>query len=54
MKQDLNLEYATESMLQMYKEHMENKIKRVAKEEFANGNISEQCYEAMLKYEVEI
>lgn len=54
MEQNLNLEYATESMLQMYKKHMENKIKKVAKEEFDNVNISKQCYEAMMKYEVEI
>lgn len=52
VKPNLNMEFATESMLQMYKEHMKNKIKKVAKEEFANGNISEQCYEAMMKYEV--
>lgn len=54
MKPSLNMEYATESMLQMYKEHMTNKIKKIAKEEFASGNISKQCYEAMMKYKVEI
>lgn len=51
-KPNLNMEYATESMLRMYKEHMENKIKKVAKEEFVNGNISKQCYNAMMHYEV--
>lgn len=54
IKPNLNLEFATESMLNMYKEHMENKIKRVAEEELVNGNISKQCYEAMMNYEVEI
>lgn len=54
IKPDLNMEYATESMLRMYKEVMENKIKKVAKEEFANVNISEQCYKAMMDYKVEI
>lgn len=52
IKPDLNMEFATESMLQMYKEHIENKIKKVAKEELENGNISEKCYKAMMKYEV--
>lgn len=50
----LNMEYATESMLKMYKEHMENKIKKVAEKEFINGNISEQCYKAMINYKVDI
>lgn len=54
MKPNLNIEFATESMLKMYKEHMGNKIKKVAKEELEKGNISEQCYQAMMKYEVEI
>ena len=54
MKPDLNMEFATESMLKMYKEHTENKIKKVAKEELINGNISEQCYQAMMNYEVDI
>lgn len=54
MKPNLNMEFATESMLKMYKEHMENKIKKVAKEELASNNISKQCYEAMINYKVEI
>ena len=52
MEQDLNMEYATESVLQKYKEYKEKQIKKVAQEEFANGNISEQCYNAMMKYEI--
>lgn len=54
IKPDLNMEFVTESILLMYEEHTENKIKKVAKEEFDNGNISEQCYEAMMKYKVEV
>ena len=34
--------------------HKENLIKQVAKEEYSKGNITKQCYEAMMKYEVEI
>ena len=52
MEQDLNMEYATESVLQKYKEYKEKQIKKVAQEEFANGNISKQCYNAMMKYEI--
>lgn len=54
MKPNLNMEFATESMLKMYKEHMENKIKKVAKEEYNKRNISGQCYKAMMNYKVEI
>ena len=52
MEQDLNMEYTTETVLQKYKEYKEKQIRKIAKEEFANGNISVQCYEAMMKYEV--
>lgn len=52
MEQDLNIENSSEAVLQKYKEYREKQIKRVAQEEFAKGNISEQCYEAMMKYEV--
>lgn len=54
MKPNLNMEFATESMLKMYKEYMENKIKKVAKEEYEKSNISEQCYKAMMRYKVEV
>ena len=37
-----------------YKKAKESYIKKVAEEEYANGNITKQCYEAMMKYEVEI
>jgi len=37
-----------------YKEYKENLIKQLARIEFDRENITEQCYEAMMKYEVEI
>lgn len=37
-----------------YKKVKENFIKQVAEEELANGNIIKECYEAMMKYQVEI
>lgn len=37
-----------------YKEFKENLIKKIAKEEYRQGNISKLCYEAMMNYEVEI
>lgn len=37
-----------------YKKYKENLIKNIAKIEFDIGNITEECYNAMLKYEVEI
>lgn len=52
MEQDLNIEDLSEAVLQKYKEYREKQIKRIAEEEFANGNISEQCYEAMINYEI--
>lgn len=38
----------------VYKEYKENIIKQVAEIEFNSGNISKQCYNAMMNYEVEI
>lgn len=38
----------------MYKQYKENIIQQIAKEEFANGNITEACYIAMTNYKVEI
>lgn len=37
-----------------YKPHKESYIKQVAQEEYSKGNITKQCYEAMMNYEVEI
>jgi len=37
-----------------YKKEKEQVIKKIAREEFDKGNITKQCYEAMMSYEVEI
>ena len=37
-----------------YKEYKEAIIKRVAKDEFEKGNITKECYDAMLRYEISI
>lgn len=37
-----------------YKKYKEEIIKQMAQEEYDKGNITESCYEAMMKYEVEI
>lgn len=43
-----------ESAFLAYKYEKEKIIKTVAKKEFEKGNITKKCFEAMLKYEVEI
>ena len=43
-----------EQAFQKYKNYKENIIKQVAQEEYNKNNITKQCYEAMMKYEVEI
>lgn len=37
-----------------YKKYKENMIKTVAEEEYQKGTITEQCYQALMNYEVEI
>lgn len=37
-----------------YKPTKENYIKQVAQEEYDKGNITKQCYNAMMNYQVEI
>ena len=37
-----------------YKKTKESYIKQIAQEEYDKGNITKQCYEAMMRYEVEI
>ena len=37
-----------------YKPYKENLIKQVAKEEYSKGNITKECYQAMMKYQVEM
>lgn len=43
-----------EQAFQAYKKYKESYIKQVAQEEYDKGNITKTCYEAMMKYEVEI
>lgn len=52
-KRELNTD-VSENVLQSYKEHMENIIKKIAKEEYENYNIVKECYNAMIRYEVDI
>lgn len=43
-----------EEAFQTYKQYKESIIKQVAQIEYSKGNIIKQCYDAMMKYEVEI
>lgn len=43
-----------ESTFLLYKPYKENLIKQLAKEEYSKGNITKECYDAMIRYEVEI
>lgn len=43
-----------EEAFQAYKKYKENIIKQVARIEYCDGNITEQCYKAMMEYKVEI
>lgn len=43
-----------EDVFYYYKKYKEEIIKRTAQEEYADGNITKQCYEAMMNYQVEI
>lgn len=54
VKQELNINGVSEEVIQEYKQHKEKIIKRIAKEEFLNGNITEDCYNALLNYKVTI
>lgn len=46
--------YSADEAFQVYKQYKEKAIKRIAQEEYNEGNITKQCYDAMMKYEVEI
>ena len=47
--------YSTpERAFQAYKSYKEDVIKQVAEVEYRVGNITKECYEAMMNYEVEI
>lgn len=43
-----------EEAFNVYKIYKEKIIKQIAQEEYDKGNITKKCYEAMMKYEVEI
>ena len=43
-----------EESFNVYKQYKEDVIKQVAEIEYSKGNITKQCYEAMMNYEVEI
>ena len=43
-----------EAAFKAYKQYKENLIQEIAVEELAKGTISRKCYEAMMRYEVEI
>lgn len=43
-----------EKAFNAYKKYKENIIKRIAQEEYSKNNITKQCYDAMMKYEIEI
>lgn len=43
-----------EKAFYVYKNYKEDIIKRVANLEYSKGNITKQCYDAMMKYEIEI
>ena len=45
---------SAEDAFNAYKKYKENIIKRVAEQEYANGNITLECMNAMLKYKIEI
>ena len=46
--------HTIEEAFQTYKIYKEDVVKQVAEVEFAKGNITKECYEAMMNYEVEI
>lgn len=47
--------YSTpEKAFEVYKDYKENIIKQVGEVEYSKGNITKECYDAMMKYEVEI
>lgn len=53
-RESLGTYSTTEQAFQAYKFYKENLIKQVAQTEFLNGNITKECYNAMLNYIVEI
>lgn len=46
--------HTPEEAFEEYKQRKENLIKQMAQKEFDSGNITKECYNAMMSYEVEI
>ena len=53
-KEELGSYSSPEQAFNAYKVYKEDLIKQVAKIEYKEGNITEECYQAMMNYEVEI
>ena len=53
-REHIGLYNTPEKAFYAYKEYKERIIKEVAQEEYDKGNITQQCYEAMMNYKVEI
>ena len=53
-REELGYYSTPEKAFNVYKSYKEDIIKRVAKIEYKAGNITEECYQAMMNYEVEI
>lgn len=53
-REELGYYSTPEKAFYAYKGYKENIIKQVAQIEYDNGNITKECYEAMMNYEVEI
>lgn len=53
-REHLGIYQTSKEAFQAYKQRKEFIIKQVAQEEYNIGNITKQCYEAMMNYEVDI
>ena len=53
-RERLGLYLTPEEAFCVYKTYKENLIKQIAQIEFDRGNITKRCYDAMIKYKVEI
>lgn len=53
-KEELGSYSTPEKAFNVYKTYKEDLIKKVAEIEYKAGNITDECYQAMMKYEVEI
>lgn len=53
-KEELGYYSTPEKAFYTYKDYKENLIKQVAQIEYDKGNITKECYDAMMNYKVEI